>query len=148
MSTYLDLGGIGKKVTTSSPDCQLWIDRGIAQTFGFCHEEAIRCFQKALGFDSGCAMAHYFLAYNQAANYNNPGGLDYSIGWKEAQKALELAQQVSLMDWEKALIEAQVHRFCWPVGSKCMDDLHRDYANAMRPVYQRFGMEDVDIAAF
>ena len=47
MSAYLDLGGVGKKVTTSSADCQLWMDRGIVHTFGFNHEEAIRCFQTA-----------------------------------------------------------------------------------------------------
>jgi len=40
MFAYLDLGSVGKKVTTSSTDCQLWMDRGIAHTFGFNHEEA------------------------------------------------------------------------------------------------------------
>ena len=56
----------GKKVTTSSLDCQLWISRGVLCTYGFQREEAILCFQnsKALTFDSDCAMAHYFIAYN------------------------------------------------------------------------------------
>ena len=148
MATYLDLGGIGKKVTTSSPDCQLWVDRGVGNTFGFNHEEANRCFEKALSFDSSCAMAHYFIAYNNAADYNNPDGMDYSVGFKEIQKALDIAQNSPLSDWEKALIEAQTHRFCWPVGSKPLEELNRNYANAMRPVYRKFGRDDVDIAAF
>ncbi len=148
MSAYLDLGGVGKKVTTSSADCQLWVDRGIAHTFGFNHEEAIRCFQKALSFDSGCAMAHYFIAYGHAADYNNPDGMDCVVGYEESQKALDIAQHTSLSDWEGALIEAQVHRFCWPVDSKPQTELTRNYANAMRLVYQRFGEDDVDIAAF
>ena len=146
-AAYLDLGGVGKKVTTSSTGCQLWIDRAVAHTFGFNREEAIRCCQKALSFNSRCAMAHYFIAYNHAADFNNPDGMDYTVGYKEAQTALDIAQNTSLSDWEYNLIEAQVHRFCWPVGSKSMEELNRNYANAMRLVYQKFGEKDMDIAA-
>lgn len=119
-------------------------------TFGFRREEAIRCFQRALSFDKDCVMAHYFIAYNQAADYNNPDGMDYGIGFKEAQKALEMAQQLSISEWERALIEAQVNRFCWQVCSTRLQELHRNYANAnaMRPVYQRFGEDDANISAF
>ena len=56
MSAYLDLGDFGKKVTTFEADCQLWIDRGLLQTFGFNREEAVRCFQKALNYDTSCAI--------------------------------------------------------------------------------------------
>ena len=146
-AAYLDLGGVGKKVTTSSADCQLWIDRAVAHTFGFNREEAIRCCQKALSFDSRCAMAHYLIAYSHAADYNNPDGIDYTVGYEEAQTALDIAQNTSLSDWEHALIEALVHRFCWPVGSKSLEELNRNYANAMRLVYQKFGEKDMDIAA-
>ena len=148
MSAYLALEGVTKKVTTSSADCQLWIDRGIVHTYGFNHEEAIRCFQKALSFDNDCAMAHYFIAYNHAADYNNPDGLDYTVGYEASQKALAVTQHTSVTDWERALIEAQVHRFCWPVSSKTKEKLARDYVKAMRPVYEKFGEEDVEIAAF
>ena len=146
MSTYLNLGGSGKEVSTPSSDCQLWVDRGIVQSFGFNREEAIRCFQKALSHDSDCAMAHYFIAYNNAADYNNPDGMDYAVGFEEAQKSLEVAKGRSTSDWEMALIEAQIHRFCDPVGSKPLEELHRNYADAMRPVYQKYS-DDVDIAA-
>ena len=148
MSTYLDLGGVGKKVTTSSADCQLWIDRAVAHTFGFNRAEAIRCCERALSFDSNCAMAHYFIAYSHAADYTNPGGMDYAVGHKEAWKALDVAQHATLSDWEHALIEAQVHRFCWPVNTQPLEELHREYVGAMRPVYQKFGEDDLDIAAF
>ena len=144
---YLDLGGFGKKVTTSSTDCQLWVDRGIVQTFGFNREEAIRCFQKALGYDANCAMAHYFIAHNNAADYNSPDGMDYAVGYEESQNALRIAKVTPLSNWEMALIEAQVQRFCSPVGSKSLEELHRNYATAMRPVYCKFGEGDVDIAA-
>ena len=49
--TYFDLGPYSRKVTTSSPDAQLWFDRGLNWLFGFNHGEAIKCFQKALKHD-------------------------------------------------------------------------------------------------
>ena len=149
MSAYLNLGGFGKKVTTSSADCQQWMDRGVVHSFGFNRDEAIRCFQRALSFDTNCAMAHYFIAYNNAADYNNPDGYDYAVGFQETKKALQMAtlKDTPLSEWEVALIEAQVHRFSWPVGSKSLEELHRNYANAMRPVYEKFGGKDPDIAA-
>ena len=56
---YFDLGPYSRKVTTSSPDAQLWFDRGLNWLFGFNHGEAIKCFQKALKHDAECAMAHW-----------------------------------------------------------------------------------------
>ena len=57
-------------------------------------------------------MAHCFIAYNNAADYNNPDGMDYAAGFQEAQKALEIAKQNTplISDGEMALIEAQLHR--------------------------------------
>ena len=52
-------------------------------------------------------MAH--LLHNCAADYNNPDGMDYGEGFKEAQKALDLAQHFPQRDVN--LIDAQVHRF-------------------------------------
>ena len=137
----------GKEVSTTSPDCQTWIDHGILEMYGFNHEEAIRCFQKALGYDDNCAMAHYFIAYSNAADYNNPDGLDYAVGYEESVKAMEKAKNGKVFDWEMELIKAQLHRFCWPPGSQPVEELHRKYADEMRVVYQKFGKDDADIAA-
>ena len=70
--TYFDLGPYSRKVTTSSPDAQLWFDRGLNWLFGFNHEEAIKCFQKALEHDPDCAMAHWGISYAPGPNYNLP----------------------------------------------------------------------------
>ena len=173
MSADLDMGDVGKyvhgykkrlsiyakyqlfclptgiEVTTSSMDCQQWIDCGMAHMFGFNPEEAIRCFRRALSFDSDCAMAHYFIAHSCAANYNNCDGLDYAVGYKEVRKAFDLSSQTpGPRNWESAMIEAQMQRFCWPVGSKPIAELHRSYVNAMCPVYQEFGGENSVVAAF
>ncbi|MEZ5849077.1 MAG: hypothetical protein R3D68_00320 [Hyphomicrobiaceae bacterium] len=45
---YFDLGTYSRKITTRSPDAQIWFDRGLNWLFGFNHAEAIKCFQTAL----------------------------------------------------------------------------------------------------
>jgi len=124
------------RVTTTSADCQQLIGDGILCFYGFQLEEAIANFQQALAHDSQCAMAHYFIALCNAANLNDPAGLDPRLAFEESQKALELSHNTS--DWEKGLIHAQASRFCNPPGSKSMAELHSSYAKAMKPVYQAF----------
>ena len=142
-----ELTAIWNKVTTSSDQCLVWIEKGAMQLMNFNHTEAILNFRKALSFDNDCAMAHYFIAYCNAGNYNNLLGFDYAIGWEESQKAFTMAGNLSLTDWESALIEAQVHRFCSPVGSIANDTLNKNYANKMRLVYQKFE-DHVEVAVF
>lgn len=140
---------LGVKVTTSSVDCQQWIDRGVAQMFGFNVEEAIRCFRRALLFDSHCAMGHYFIAHCYAPYYNNPDGLDCEAGYDEAHLALDMtAKKPTPEEWESALIKAQTHRFCRPVGSIPLAELCRNYITAMRSVYQKWGEENMLVATF
>jgi len=54
---YYDLGDFRRDVTTTSPQAQLWFDRGLAWAYCFNPEEAVRCFEKALDYDPDCAMA-------------------------------------------------------------------------------------------
>ena len=49
-----DLGPYPRKVTTSSADAQRWFNRGRNWCFGFHHEEAVACFEKALAADPSC----------------------------------------------------------------------------------------------
>ena len=72
---YYDLGAYTRKVTTAVPEAQLWFDRGLNWCFGFNHEEAIACFEKALERDPACAMAHWGIAYAAGPNYNLPWDL-------------------------------------------------------------------------
>ncbi|MCF8534193.1 MAG: hypothetical protein K9G48_14385, partial [Reyranella sp.] len=60
---YYDLGAYTRRITTTSPDAQLWFDRGLNWLFGYNHEEAIACFNRALEQDPACAMAHWGVAY-------------------------------------------------------------------------------------
>jgi len=93
-------------------------------------------------------MAHYFIAYGNAPNYNNSDGLDLTASFEESQKALEEAQNSDVSEWEMDLIKAQLHRFCSPPGSQPSMELDKNYATEMRFVYQKYGKEDADIAAF
>ncbi len=49
---------------------QVWFDRGLNWTFAFNHEEAVKCFEKALEHDPNCAMAKWGVAYADGPNYN------------------------------------------------------------------------------
>ncbi len=62
MSDYYDLGTHSCPVTTSSDQAQLWFDRGLVWTYGYNHEEAVVCFQRALEHDPDCALAHWGVA--------------------------------------------------------------------------------------
>ncbi len=72
MDGYYDLGSYGRPVSTTSPEAQLWFDRGLMWTYAFNHEEAVACFRKAADADPGCAMAHWGIAYALGPNYNKP----------------------------------------------------------------------------
>jgi hypothetical protein len=78
------LGAYVRKVTTTSADAQRWFNRGLNWCFGYHHEEAVACFEKALAADPNCAMAHWGVAYATGPNYNFP--------WDPAGKAASLAR--------------------------------------------------------
>ena len=70
-SDYYDLGGYHYEASTDSREAQIWFDRGLAMCFGFNHEEAVRCFEKAIVADPRMAMAYWGLAYAWGPNFNN-----------------------------------------------------------------------------
>src|SRR5215510_5611684 len=91
-----DLGAYHRAVTTRSKEAQLWFDRGLVWCYGYNHEEAVRCFQRAAAADPRCAMAHWGVAYAAGPNYNkqwkafDPADLNRSLAlaWEATEKAL------------------------------------------------------------
>ncbi|KAI2712067.1 hypothetical protein CBS147332_5703 [Penicillium roqueforti] len=151
--TYYDLGSHHRPVTTSSAETQLWFDRGLIWAFSFNHDEAERCFQRAADSDPNCAIALWGVAYAAGPNYNkawkffDPKGRRASI--EKVNNVLERARKLvsHATPVEQALIEAIGARF--PSVHDIPDDLSpfdHAYANAMRPVYQKFS-NDMDVAA-
>ncbi|KAL6233996.1 hypothetical protein BDW75DRAFT_251679 [Aspergillus navahoensis] len=151
--TYFNLGSHHRPVTTSSKEAQLWFDRGLIWSYSFNHGEAERCFERAAEFDPSCAMALWGIAYAAGPNYNKAWRFfdqeDLRASIKRANDALARAAKLAIQasPVERALIEAITARF--PPTDNIPGDLSyldQAYANAMRPVYQKFG-RDPDVAA-
>jgi tetratricopeptide (TPR) repeat protein len=117
MDDYYDLGAYKRTVTTTSPEAQTWFDRGLNWLYGFNHAEAIKCFQKALEHDPGCAMAHWGVSYAAGPNYNLPWHRYDEAGKKRALEASYDAMQGALAaapnasPVEQALIRALPARY-------------------------------------
>ena len=75
--------GIGMRVTTRSPEAYRYYLEGLDYINKLYYDEAARCFEKALSYDSTFAMAYYYLSEKQ-----NPQ-LIWQAG-KYADKASEL----------------------------------------------------------
>ena len=143
MDTYFDLGGHSFPVTTQSTEAQTWFDRGLLWTYGYNHEEAVTCFERAIGADPKCAMAYWGAGYAAGPNYNMPWKLfDYAgraaaarDGYTHARKALDLIEGV--MGWEAAMIQALPARYAQPdpLDPEAMKAWDADFADAMRDAF-------------
>jgi hypothetical protein len=147
-----DLGPYSRKVTTTSPEAQRWFDRGLNWTYGYHHEEAVACFERAAAADPACAMAHWGIAYAAGPNYNYPWVLMDQAGKAKSlarshdasRRALELAGPVTRA--ERALIEAIQARY--PQRDPIEDQAPWDvaFAEAMRAAHTA-NTRDLDIRA-
>ena len=145
-----DVGPYSRTVTTTSPDAQRWFDRGLNWCFGFHHEEAIRCFEKAVQADPDCAMAHWGIGYAAGPNYNFPWELMDPVGkaaalgraYDATRSALALASSVSAP--ERALIEALPSRYPQREPIDDQRPWNNAFADAMRLVHQAHP-DDLDV---
>ncbi len=153
MADYYDLGTHHRVVSTNSPEAQLWFDRGLIWTYGFNHEEAVRCFRRAVEFDEGCAMAHWGIAYAAGPNYNKPWEAfddddlseSVSTSYSATQRARDTSSAGTMA--EQALIAALPARYPSPQPDDDCTIWNDAYADAMRSVYCDH-RDDLDIAAF
>src|SRR6266516_1816235 len=88
MTGYFDLGSHHRPVPASSPGAQLWFDRGLIWAYAFNHEEAVRCFERAIEADPGCAIgaapAERALIAAIAARYPAPAPPVDAAAWNES----------------------------------------------------------------
>jgi tetratricopeptide (TPR) repeat protein len=153
-SDYYELGDHHRAISTSSAETQLWFDRGLIWTYGFNHEEAVRCFERALETDPDCAMAHWGIAYASGPNYNKPWEAfdeadltsSISICYSATQAALNAVDSGSVMGVEAALIAALPARYPSPTPDGDSSIWTDEYAAAMREVY-RANSDDLDVAS-
>jgi tetratricopeptide (TPR) repeat protein len=112
---YYDLGAYHRTVDTASAQAQLWFDRGMVWAYAFNHEEAVRCFEKALGLDPDLAIARWGIAYSVGPNYNKAWDafdpVDLAASLARARMELELAANGRATATERGLIAALAARF-------------------------------------
>ena len=152
MSYDFDLGSYSRPVTTTSPEAQLWFDRGLLWTYGFNHEEAVLCFRQTAEADPKCAMAYWGIAYALGPNYNKPweafDEAEISRTLSEAYDATRRAASLagSCSQAERDLIGALHRRY---QSARVPQDLPAwvdDFAAAMRAVHLNHG-DDSDVSA-
>jgi len=152
MSGYYDLGHYSRPVTTKSKDAQVWFDRGLNWTYGFNHDEAIRCFQKAADADPTCAMAWWGMAYAAGPNYNKQWkafdavDLGTSLAIARAATGRALALMGGASPAERAIIAPLAQRYPSDDTAQVTPVWNDDYAAAMRQAYARF-KDDLDVTA-
>ncbi len=152
MGDYYDLGSYRRRISTSSREAQLWFDRGLAWCYGYNHDEAVGCFEKAAKADQHCAMAWWGIAYAAGPNYNKQwkafDTLDLERSLRTAHEATAAA--LNLKDKadpvERALIEPLALRYPSNKPGAVTPIWNDDYAAAMREVY-RAHPQDLDVAA-
>ena len=151
--TYYDLGKFGRRITTTSPEAQLWFDRGLTWVYAFNHEEAVKCFQKALEHDPDCAMAHWGVAYASGPNYNVPWELMDPNGKAKAlaasfdatKKALACAAKATPV--EQALIGSPAGALPAARSAAEIEDMmvwDKAYTRAMRDIFKKH-RADLDV---
>ena len=152
MSDYYDLGDFQRTITTTSPEAQLWFDRGINWTYGFHHEEAIECFTNALTYDPQCVMAQWGIAYASGPNYNKQWS-DLEVDERAfciraAAKLDDLlkSERDHASETEYALVEALIQRYSIDPKEDNFNPSNDTYANAMRKVYRAYP-DDLDVCA-
>ncbi|MGH6879911.1 MAG: tetratricopeptide repeat protein [Hypericibacter sp.] len=149
---YYDLGTYGWPVTTRSPEAQLWFNRGMAWCYGFHHEEAIACFERALQHDAQCAMAHWGIAYAVGPNYNKRWeAFDAEDKRNSLARALDACAQAARLATgttaiEQGLIAALAKRYPPSAAEENFAPWNDAYADAMRDVHAAHH-DDVDVCA-
>jgi tetratricopeptide (TPR) repeat protein len=148
--SYYELGSYSRSISTTSDEAQRWFDRGLIWTYGYNHEEAIVCFDKALEADPDCAMAHWGIAYAIGPNYNKPWE-----AFEEDEKPAALARATGAIAraealkpgvsaFERDLIDAVKLRYPGDPGVEDFAPWNDAYADAMREVHAKH-RDDLDV---
>jgi tetratricopeptide (TPR) repeat protein len=131
---YYDTGGFSYKVSTESDNAQTWFNRGLAMCFGFNHEEAVRCFERALAEDPSLAMALWGMAYALGPNINNMEIPPHQIAQAAFASRLAELQVGGATALERGLVGALAKRYAAPAPED-RAPLNMAYAEAMRRVH-------------
>lgn len=150
-SPYFDLGPYTRPVTTTSPEAQIWFDRGLVWSYAFNHEEAVKCFETAITHDPDCAMAFWGIAYSLGPNYNKPwedfdtNELTSTVirAYKATHEAVRLSENATPV--ERALITTLTSRYPALEPTSDFSVWNSDYVDELGRVYNEHSA-DLDVA--
>ncbi|KAI0148653.1 TPR domain protein [Xylariaceae sp. FL1272] len=151
---YYDLGSYRRSITSSDTEVVEWFNRGLIWSYAFNHEEAAKCFEKAIEREEHCCMAYWGLAFTLGPNYNKPWDF-FDPAELEAivqrthgvvEKARSCAAASSVTPVEKALVEALQSRYPREHADQDCSIWNQGYADDMQKVYESFP-HDLDVAA-
>jgi tetratricopeptide (TPR) repeat protein len=140
------LGDFHRRVTTTSPEAQQYVDQGMRYLWAFNHDESTRSFAKAAQLDPACAMCYWGVALTVGPNYNVPFMAEPRA--KAAWEAVQLAQQTGTHTTpvEQALVGAVSKRYNGPQPLDPSNEgpVLKAYAEAMKGVAKQFP-DDLDV---
>jgi tetratricopeptide (TPR) repeat protein len=143
---YEGLGTFHRRISTHSPEAQLYFDQGMRFLWAFNHDESTRSFARALQIDPTCAMCAWGVALTVGPNYNmlmlaEPRA---KIAFEATTRAQSLAGRA--MPVEQALIATLSQRYlnAKPLDPQTAGPILAAHAAAMRVVAQRFP-DDLDV---
>jgi tetratricopeptide (TPR) repeat protein len=128
----------------------VWFDRGMIWAYAFNHDEAIRCFERALDLDPDLAIARWGIAYAIGPNYNkaweafDPVDLSASVARARMELGLAVTGRASAV--ERGLIEALAARFPTDDPDDSYAQANAPYADAMAALAQAYP-DDIDVQA-
>lgn len=136
-------GNTHHSVKTASPEAQRMFDQGLALDYGFNHNEAEKCFQRAAQLDPQMAMAYWGIALVVGPNYNMPVDAERE---KQAYEAIQKARQLAANGpaVEREYVEALARRYT----NQPTEDYHAldvAYNAAMRELAKKYP-DDLDAA--
>ena len=138
------LSDLHHPVTTNSDVAQRHFNDGLTQIYAFNHDEAVRCFERALKADPNLAMAHWGIALAVGPNYNVDVDAEREKkGYAEIQKATELAKEHAT-PVEQDYIATMARRFS-NAEKPDFKAIAADYAKAAEELSKKYP-DDLDAA--
>ena len=137
------LGKVHWAVSTKSADAQKFFDQGMAYTYGFNHESAIKSFQRATQLDPELTMGYWGVALALGPNINLDVDPDREKqAYDSVQAALAHTSHASAK--ERDLVDALAKRYSNDPKAD-LKKLAADYSSAMGELSKKYPA-DLDIA--
>ena len=136
------LGTFTRKISSSNPEAQAFFDQGFQMMYAFAKLDAVRSFREAWKRDPECAICYWGEGWAWGSYLNGPMSAEQSpFAYAATQKALSLRAKPRAK--ERAFIDALAVRYVKNFDVKTRVEQDKDYAEAMRKVYEKYP-DDLD----